>query len=700
MTQSDKLSRRSLLLAAAPRRPAILLRSGWQTVNIGDIAHTPGLLRLLEKHVPEADVMLWSTQLDRGVDKMLERGFPRLRFTQTMQVDADLLLHGSGPSLVAAPDVRRWKDQTGNPYGACGITVAALTPDLTELLNGARFVFTRETASLQILRDAGIKGPVLDFMPDATFSFDLRDDIAADAFLRSAGLSEGGFLAVVPRLRLTPYHKIRKVDWPPAEIQRREQVNEKWAETDHAKLRTVIEAWVRKAGRHVLLCPEMTYEIDILRPLLYDPLPADIKPKVALRETFWLPDEAASVYRKAAVVVSMECHSPIIAAAQGTPPIYVHQPEDGIKGQMWKDVGLASNYFEVDKVSGDDLAHRVLDIAAHPKQERRRVQQAVEKTRALEAAAMKVVRQVLLLVLAAALLPAQTVTKIWDQAPHNAFTDLVRYKGTWFCVFREGAAHVSPDGSIRVLASRDGRAWTSQASISLPDADLRDPKIVVTPAGQLMLTAAGAMHAPPPRHRTYTWFSRNGTDWGQPAEIGEPDFWLWRVTWFRNTAYGVAYPTAGGEAVRLYQSPDGRRFTPLVPELFSDGYPNESGMVFEPDGTAVVLLRRDRGSKSAQLGRSKPPYTQWAWKDLGVQLGGPNLIRLPDGRLIAAGRLYDGRQRTAVCEVGETLKELIALPSSGDSSYPGLVWRKGELWMTYYSSHEGKTSIYFTRTKI
>ncbi len=34
----------------------ILLRSSWQTVYIGDIAHTPGMLALLEKHRPDAEV--------------------------------------------------------------------------------------------------------------------------------------------------------------------------------------------------------------------------------------------------------------------------------------------------------------------------------------------------------------------------------------------------------------------------------------------------------------------------------------------------------------------------------------------------------------------------------------------------------------------------------------------------------------------
>lgn len=45
------------------------------------------------------------------------------------------------------------------------------------------------------------------------------------------------------------------------------------------------------------------------------------------------------------------------------------------------------------------------------------------------------------------------VQKIWDRAPHNAFTDLVRFQDRWFCVFREGQGHVSPDGALAVAAS-------------------------------------------------------------------------------------------------------------------------------------------------------------------------------------------------------------------------------------------------------
>ena len=42
----------------------------------------------------------------------------------------------------------------------------------------------------------------------------------------------------------------------------------------------------------------------------------------------------------------------------------------------------------------------------------------------------------------------------------------------------------------------------------------------------------------------------------------------------------------------------------------------------------------------------------------------------------------------------------LELPSGGDCSYPGMVWHEGLLWMSYYSSHEGKTSIYLAKVRL
>jgi hypothetical protein len=42
----------------------------------------------------------------------------------------------------------------------------------------------------------------------------------------------------------------------------------------------------------------------------------------------------------------------------------------------------------------------------------------------------------------------------------------------------------------------------------------------------------------------------------------------------------------------------------------------------------------------------------------------------------------------------------LQLPSGGDTSYPGLVWHDDFLWVSYYSSHEGKAKIYLAKLRL
>jgi polysaccharide pyruvyl transferase WcaK-like protein len=368
-------------LAALFQKPAtVLLRSGWQTVNIGDIAHTPGLLSLLEAHAPQLRVILWSNATDLGVDEMLLRRFPRISiisgepYTPAVSAafrDSDFFLHGSGPGVVARAHLDAWRSLAKKPYGLFGVTItrqseaasAALDESLVRLLNGARFVFTRETASLANVQEAQVSAPCR-FVPDATFSLRLGNPTKAADTLRRLGLDDPGFLVLVPRLRYTPYHQFRTVTTPPEEIRRRDEVNARHAEPDHQRLRALATRWVRETKRMVLLAPEMSYQVPLLKTLLFDPLPEDVKRRTRYLRQYWITDEAASVYAKAAAVVSFECHSPIIAVSQGVPGFYVHQPEDGIKGRMWSDVGLGAFYSRIEETTGDSLAGRVLPLAS------------------------------------------------------------------------------------------------------------------------------------------------------------------------------------------------------------------------------------------------------------------------------------------------------------------------------------------------
>lgn len=319
-----------------------------------------------------------------------------------------------------------------------------------------------------------------------------------------------------------------------------------------------------------------------------------------------------------------------------------------------------------------------------------------------------------------ATLSARLVTfrKIWDQAPHNAFTDLIRFQNKWFCVFREGTGHVSPDGAVRVLWTDNGHWWESAALIRMEGFDLRDPKLSITPDGRQLMLLAGAARreAAQPATESYSMaaFSPDGWKWGKIFSVGAKDYWLWRLTWHHETAYGVAYDVAPeiraarGYATSLLVSTNGTDFKFAVPDLHSTGGPTEATLRFGADDTLYCLQRRDgKEINTALLGTSRPPYTGWSWKDLGQFLGGPNFIQLPGGHWIACGRLrqHGGTPgpRTVVCELNVASGDLIpllALPSGGDNSYPGLAWHENQLWITYYSSHEERARIYLARVAL
>lgn len=297
--------------------------------------------------------------------------------------------------------------------------------------------------------------------------------------------------------------------------------------------------------------------------------------------------------------------------------------------------------------------------------------------------------------------------RIWNKAKHNAFTDLLRHKDRWYCVFREGTAHVSPDGALRVIVSDDGETWESLALITSPKYDLRDAKLTKTPDGRLMLNGAGMIADAKVRYYSMVWFSSDdGRTWSEGKQIGDPGFWLWRSQWHNGMAYSMGYATYRDRTqrtLRLYRSKDGGKFETLVEQLSAPAGCGEDTILFMKDQSALCLLRHETGDKMAQLGTASPPYTDWKWRDLNLRIGGPNMIQLPDGRILAATRLYAGGARTSLSWLDPKngkLTEVLKLPSGGDTSYAGLVLHEGLLWISYYSSHESKTSIYLAKVRI
>jgi hypothetical protein len=231
---------------------------------------------------------------------------------------------------------------------------------MRQIIDHSSFMFCRDSISLEYLRAQGVRPSLLAMGPDTQFGMTLKDTVKGDAYRLTSGLKSGRFLCVIPRLRYTMHDPERPGD----DIRRR--INDEHVQHDMKLLREIMTRYILTTRNKVLVCPEMTYQIQLGKEYLVDPLPSELKSKVAWRDSFWLPDEAAAVYREASAVLSIECHSPIIATVQQTPTIYLRQPTDTCKGQMYADLGLGDWIFEIDKTGTDVLWSCLQSILADP----------------------------------------------------------------------------------------------------------------------------------------------------------------------------------------------------------------------------------------------------------------------------------------------------------------------------------------------
>jgi polysaccharide pyruvyl transferase WcaK-like protein len=306
----------------------------------------------------------------------------------------DFLLHGSGPSLVAATDVAAFLQHTGKPFGVYGITHGSfLSGDDASLLSRARFVFFRDSVSLAVARTQRVSSPVLEFGPDGAFACDLRDDAAATAFLAAHDLAVGRFVCVIPRLRYTPYWTMRNTAMTD-EQRRRAARNDAMAEQDHAPLREAIDAIVRETPHRVLVCPEDMSQMAVGKEWIVDRLSPQVRKRVVWRERFWLTDEALSTYVRSAGVFGLEMHSPIMCIGNGIPAIVCRFEEQTSKGFMWRDIGLAEWLLDFDRADDRQrLAPAVLELLSSPEETRARVTRAQQVVRNRQEATMAIVRR-------------------------------------------------------------------------------------------------------------------------------------------------------------------------------------------------------------------------------------------------------------------------------------------------------------------
>jgi hypothetical protein len=396
-----------IVSGASPKKnPVILLRSGWQIENIGDIAHTTGFSALAEKYIPNAEVIFWPHYhfLPDNEVEMLKKRFPKMKIVEgklsadgvasTPELaeaikESDIFINNSGPATLGWAEATAYKKSTGKPFGVYGVTYGLYGTPEKEMLSQAEFVFFRDTVSLERAKREGIHAKIMAWGPDAAFAADVEDEAKAVAFLKENKLEDGEFVCCIPKQRMTPMwlhvHKNRPFD------AKRNTRNEAMKEHDHAPMVQAIVEIVRQTNMKVLIVSEDEVEVSIGKDWLYDKLPEDVKPQVVWKSNFWLTDEAISVYKRSAGLFSHEQHSPIMCIGHGIPAILGRWKEQSSKGTMWATIGLKDWVFDFDNEADiKRYVPAVLDMVKNPKAKAKKARKFVEKN---QKETMKIVKK-------------------------------------------------------------------------------------------------------------------------------------------------------------------------------------------------------------------------------------------------------------------------------------------------------------------
>lgn len=361
---------------ARPRK-TVLLHCGWATKNIGDIGHTPGTLRFLEQYLPQANVILWAANTNAQVDAMLRRRFPTVEIVKGALTEKDGAVQRAiqrsdfflrGPGMGQSTDFMIYCRKIGKPWGLQG---QSYFPDMISgqggderiaLLNSAAFIYCRDSKTLKMLREAGVKPPVLEFAPDGCFGVDVRDEDRALARLRKHGLEPKKFITL--QLRTHSPSSPGVDDSRPQKLNPLHPTPENIADdTRRGKVyQDLIALWVKETGGKVVIAPEVNKEMIYNKQFVYDPLPDRLKPHVVNFDEFWNVDEACSFYTRAHTVICHEPHTPIMALAMGTPMMHTYSEFHSPKCWMFKDIGLEEWAPEFDRTPAAKMFEILMGI--------------------------------------------------------------------------------------------------------------------------------------------------------------------------------------------------------------------------------------------------------------------------------------------------------------------------------------------------
>lgn len=289
---------------------------------------------------------------------------------------------------------------------------------------------------------------------------------------------------------------------------------------------------------------------------------------------------------------------------------------------------------------------------------------------------------------------------IWEGDSHAAFTSLIFFNDYLYCAFRNANQHVDTNGkdngSICIIRSKDGEEWGAFITFKDSDYDLRDPQLSVTPSGELMLLAEKVQYNEGLAKTRNTAVSFITED-GEYTPISNIHFdaydnwnWIWNIEWIDGAAYGFCYIPFFG----LVKSEDGINYE-LVEKIYLDGNPTEASVAKLDKNHLLAIVRRD---SLAALGIYNLTDKQWQWKDCDEKIACPKIIKVKRN-LLVVGRSYKYGSQTSLYRFSKYKQELVPIVRiSGDKdcSYPGIVYKNRELYISWHKGDANSSNIYLT----
>ncbi len=301
---------------------------------------------------------------------------------------------------------------------------------------------------------------------------------------------------------------------------------------------------------------------------------------------------------------------------------------------------------------------------------------------------------------------------------HNANTDLVYWNGFYYFIYANQPGNQgSTTTFLSVNRGDDLHNMTEIMQLRVAGEDIRDPKFAVIKDQIFIyyLKNSGVMAIP---YGTCYLNSSDGITWSVAQDLpGMAGWCLWRPRTRDNITWYCSVYNNHQKECSIFSTTDGTNWI-FISKITNGIGISEDELIFLEDGRMLVSIRNELDpttvfgdvNAGTLLAISAPPYTTWNVSlDKLTKLDGPCLFKIYDTsastmRYFAVGRFQPeldnmltamgsvfAKKRTSLFEfvnlsATPALQYISDLPSSGDSTYGGVIVEGDRVYITYYTN--------------